>query len=333
MKKIFSLIITIMCVQFIYAKYDCTKNYQGKNVMNYLGEELYVIPYIDNNGNPIKGHEEIKAYMGFKSTLFSIADSEYDNMLFYHSDPFFKYFNVGTEPCWLAGKIFKVTNIQKMRYYEHSWVFDLESNSGERCKYVYNDGYNIIDGVIKYPFISVSYFKWLKKTYINNKVIIGTKFTSGGKDRVCFYHYLFDIDIKTKEKIQYNNSYEEYTVKDVVFNNEAMQLCLLLQNSKHTVYCPIAFMYEKNINKHYITRIFLKTEWDYLCEKYGKEHMIAIMQGNIINGMSVDEMHMSKGTESTKTKIDNETIIYTWPNRKGTQIPVKVKNGYAISVF
>jgi len=314
--KIFLLIVLSLCVNVSASAFDPTRNYQGRDAKAYIGDYLYVVPFISESGytNDIQ-----HGYKRFMDEDLPATETEHSMMYFYHFDP--KMGVRGTEHKWLAGKVFYVKDVYNLEGYESSWVFDMVNadDPSDKCKYVYYSWLRTQNNNIDFPFISLTHFEWLRDTYIGKEVVIGTHVAGSSHEKHSYYHRNFDKDALTKESISYSHDTAHYMVKNVFVHDTLFQLCFRLTNGKHTIDCPIGLLYDPYSKEQYATRIFTMNQWSELCQKYTSAHMLAVMRGEILVGMTFIECRWAIGSQTGKKKESelqkDETWSCKWPTR------------------
>lgn len=316
MKRFIFFIIVLSFVSNVFA-WNKAINYQGKDAKSYIGKVLHVAPLEDISGiSDYEAANHYVAYIGFMHSGFSTSDTQFNVFNHYHYDDKFEWKNIGTDPKYLTGKSFKVTNVQLMKDCHDSWLFTLVNinNRNDVCKFVYDSSLEFINNLMQFPFYTDDYLNYLKKNYVNNTVVISTHTAMSNNERTCFQHRYFDTDYKTGEHIKYNDDYETFTVKSIKYHDKTGELGFIMTNKNHTVFCSAGLLYEKSpIGRHASSKVFTMSEWNNLVNMYGIEHMRAIMRSEIIIGMTVSEMELSKGTP---TNIDDNDYMYAEHNGK-----------------
>jgi len=309
--KIFLLIVLSLCVNVPAFAFDPTRNYQGRDAKAYIGEYLHVIPFIGKSGYT-EGIQH--GYKRFMVDYFPPTSTENDMFLFYHFDP-----NMGvrgTEHKWLARKTFYVKDVFQLEGYKSSWVFDMVNvdDPSDGCRYVYYSWLRTVDCNLDFPFVSMTHYNWLRNTYIGKEVVIGTHLASLNLEKTSYYHHNFEVDAITHEYITYPDDIARYTVKNVFLHDTLFQLCFRLQDGHHTIDCPIGLLYDPYVKEQYATRIFTLDQWNELCQKYSQAHMLAIMRGEIVAGMTLTECCWARGSVTSKEQ-KGDVWVYRWPDR------------------
>lgn len=287
--------------------FDKTKNYQGNNAMAYKGQYL-IVPPIDQKSM-------CQYYSRFKINSFTTKDGNFDINFIYRASKKFEIdaLRLGTAPEDLALKMFRVTDVELMQDCKSEWLFSLENvdDQYDCCKYVYNGSLKYVDDHLDFPFYVIEYMQYVYDKYVNNEVIIATRdfYTEGQYIR---HHKVDHRDFFTQDSITFYAEYDKFLVKDMYIDTLDGDLKFLLANDYHSFGCSTNLLYERlPLYNHLSSKVFTIAEWEQLCAQYGKAHMEAIICGITFDGMTLDEVHMALGTQ---TSIDHKEgwDEYTW---------------------
>lgn len=259
--------------------YDSTKNFLGnKNVKSYIGQTLYV------NGIS-KGLREY-GYDHFKyKKEAGVCDGRWGQPAIksgYHT----KYED-------LVGKYFVVLDVQadsrqKESYlYRDYWWFLLQNRDkpSEIMWFRYQGDY-----WNEFPFITVSYFNYIKTSLIGKRYIL--KYTL--KDQVVSTS-INDIDFNTGKLI--NQSIDDvWECIDITIEDEYFKLVAVVRNqNKEISTIPISSLFTDS-GKVFV---FEEPEYNTLKNKYGAEIMDLVRQSIIKVGMPKHLLLLSWGTPNS----------------------------------
>ena len=242
--------------------YDGTVNFLGTNAEKYVGQELYVI------GKP-KSLQEY-GYDGF----YTNCKKNYRSSTYKSNS---RYKSTYSE---LAGKYFKVLEVIKQT--DDSERFFLKLEQKESKEIVYFDYYSKY--YTSFPFMVISYFDNLKKSYIGKEYIVRTKWSPETKD------------IKTGNLISKLD--DKWKCVDLTIEEENFHTVLILENIKGEQI--IAEIYNLN-NTNFC---FTKEISDNYEAKFGSIVWKTILEGNVVMGMTSEMCELSWG----KPKAKNETL-------------------------
>lgn len=270
--------------------YDTTKNWLGaKHVESYVGQKLYV----KGNSLPHWGYDGFKKERESDSRWGAPAASS--------------EFNTRYED--LVEKTFIVKEVhQESRYYliEYGhWWFLLENinNPDETVWYKYNSQFEHT-----FPFITLSYYEYLKHHYIGKELISGFTYNTDGELRTAFA----ENDFITGEPL--NPSKDAiWTVTDVTIEDKYYYLVFLLDDkSGHT-----GSVHVECLGRDGWYSVMEKEEYDKLCIKYDSEYVDLARQGKIRVGMPVELLIKSWGEPEKINK--NSTGRNQWIYESGDE--------------
>lgn len=241
-------------------QYDSTKNYLGENVFGYLNQELFL---------PHK-YKDLRKYgwEGFSDDY--PTESSWDR---YDYDD-------------LVDRYYFVTKIDKAKYGYGEYIFTLkEKEKGDTYYFEYSTTYEH-----KFPFITVSYFNYLKNVYVNNEYIVRGK--TGLKDGPV-------TDINNGKIVDFSNG-SEWKCIDLTLDSEYYALCLKLKNNKN----ENVLMSAENLEDR-PDWIILKSKAEHFKQTYGDELWQTALDGKAKIGMTKELCEFAWGKPS---KI-NKTLV------------------------
>lgn len=252
--------------------YDSTLNYLGKkDVESYVGQLLYV------NGKP----ESLRKF-GYDYFYTKKEGSDFGDT--YKEAP--GSYNSRYED--LAGKYFYVREVvphskrtENSYLYGKKWFFHLQNkdDSDDWCWFEYDGEFEHT-----FPFITISYFNWLKNTKVGIKMITAYHISKENEVQMP----INDNDFHTGEKITFNPS-DFWEIVDITILDEDFELVYIVSNGKGITstmkidnYCGFSW---KMTQDEYLS----------LCKKYGKEMVDVARQQKIKVGMSTELLEKSWG--------------------------------------
>ena len=257
--------------------YDSTKNFLGKDVNKYIGQELYL------NGKAKSLREY--GYAGFsidykkssptkKSSVYKCCDS-------YNS----KYDE-------LSGKYFIVLEVIKHPKAEESEFlyakkFYLKLQEKEKKDIVYYEYDSQYEH--SFPFIVVGYFNKLKQSEIGEEYIVR------GKNWISSGHM---TDMKTGNPVSNFEAGLKWKCVDVTIEEEFYTLSLVIENEKGEQ-IPLGIDNSTRTNW-----VFKFKQAELYKKKFGDENWQRILDGKVKIGMTKEMCELSWG----KPKSINETI-------------------------
>jgi hypothetical protein len=296
MKKLFLLLIiavsTVDCIAQIkttkvaskaenidITPYDSTRNFLGKDVYKYIGQDLYLNEkpeLLRKFGYQWFVLDYTKRSIGDKSNIYKCCDNYYS-----------KYSE-------LAGKYFKVLDVIKHPkatenedLYGNEFYLKLrEKESGDIVYFEYKSKYENA-----FPFIVVGFFEKLKQIAIGQKFVFGSTDLRFGPKQ---------LDVNTGESIVFELG-EKWECVDVTIEEKYYTLSLLLQDNDGQVLCT---HYEYTIGEEKIYNVFSEKEADIYKAKFGLSDWNVILQGKVRIGMTKEMCRLSWG----EPKDINKTI-------------------------
>ncbi|MFA6978766.1 MAG: hypothetical protein WC209_05530 [Ignavibacteriaceae bacterium] len=257
--------------------YDSIKNFLGKEVYKYVGQELY----LNGKAESLReyGYEGFsldytKSSLTDKSNVYKCCDS-------YNS----KYDE-------LAGKYFTVLEVIKHpksaeSEYLYSKKFYLKLQEKEKKDIVYYE----YDSQYEYlfPFIDVGYFTKLKQTQIGKEYVVrGKNWLASGPM----------TDMKTGKHVENFEAGTKWKCVDITIEEKYFSLSLVLENEK-SEQIPLSI---DNANR--TNWVFEATQAELYKKKFGGENWRKILDGKVKIGMTKEMCELSWG----KPQSVNETI-------------------------
>lgn len=262
----------------LIAAYDSTKNYLGNtNVRSYVGQLLYV----NGKSETLQGY----GYDNFKTEKEPGALSGR-----YGNPAASSGFNTKYED--LAGKYFVVLDVQphsKQKegsyVYGKKWWFYLQNRDDESDTVWFE-----YDGEFEhtFPFITISYFNYLKNSFLGKKYISAYSVREDG----TFVSRIREYDFHTGELIPQTKE-DIWEVIDVTIEDKYYDLVLVVKNQKGNI-SVVDTDYVNPLSNGQIV-LFTNEEYKSLCSKYGGEYMNLVRQGKIRVGMPEALLIMSWG--------------------------------------
>jgi len=259
------------------APYDSLQNFLGKDVYQYIGQDLY-----------LKGEsEKIRPY-GYMGFLIDYKKDIYQKGNIYNCCSEESKFNSNYDK--MREKYFKVLDVLKHPNYSDFLYSDKyylklqEKISGDIVYYEYSSRFKH-----SFPFIVVGYFEKLKKTIVGNEYILMNKNSYNLGEPVN--------DINTGKPVDISPTVI-WKAKDITIEERYFILSVLLENNNGE---NIVFDLE-NINDE--SFIIKKSVADEYKVSFGTENWELISQGKVKIGMTSKMCEISWG----KPKSINETI-------------------------
>jgi len=258
-------------------KYDSLKNFLGKNINQYLNQELYLI----GKDESLRKYGYSGFFNDYKKSTSSFKNTYKPIMPFNKKDIEQDYGGGRSEYDSIAEKYFKVIGIHEYSelivdnlYMPVKYFLELEEKeSKEIIYYEYNSEFES-----GFPFIMVGFFTKLEEAQINKSFVLGrTEFRYGQP-----------LDIETGLPIKFNlgdiwkcvgltfygsNYFLEYILKDE-------------NNQKFTIYY-------KNFNKNF--NIYSVKDAENYKKKFGVTNWNKLLLGKVTIGMSKEMCELSWG--------------------------------------
>lgn len=294
MKRTLTILITALTVTTTYGQitttkvapkveqtdntpYDSTKNFLGKDVYKYVGQELY----LNGKAESLRkyGYEGFsidytKSSLTNKSNVYKCCDS-------YNS----KYDE-------LTGKYFTVLEIIKHpkaaeSEYLYAKKFYLKLQEKEKKDIVYYEYDSQFEH--SFPFIVVGYFTKLKQSEVGKEYIVrGKNWLSSGPM----------TDMKTGNPVSNFEAGGKWKCVDVTIEEKYYSLSLVLENEKGEQ-IPLSIDNSKRTNW-----VFEFGQAELYKKKFGNDDWQRILDGKVKIGMTKEMCELSWG----KPKSINETI-------------------------
>ena len=296
--------------------YDITRNFLGENnLYAYVGQELYVIPKIVVDAGFLGKNEGF--YSGFLPpdvTEYSSGDWLYYNA--YKSG----LGNSSTPAKYLAHRTFIVDKIRQVTDSPEEFIFFMhDKKTGENVNYLYN-----IHGVDNsdahgfwsfpdFPFLTISHFNYLIKKYKGKPLIVSAhSFSTNQEGSYSFA----PKDINTGETIQLPEAdYYQFKVEDIVLDESRGELCYQLSDGTHRFYQSMMMSYNEPSHSGRASRIFLKSDWDKLVNKYGKDDMEAVLCSEITEKMDSSLVFLAYGDSKVRREFEGGYYVtYCYPD-------------------
>lgn len=296
MKRTFAILITAMTVTVTYGQitttkvapkveqtdntpYDSTKNFLGKDVYKYVGQELYL------NGKT----ESLRKY-GYEGFYTDYNKSKFDGGVYKCCDSYNSKYDE------LTGKYFTVIEVIKhpkansgnsTDEYLYGKKFYLKLQEKENNDIVYYEYDSQFEH--SFPFIVVGYFTKLKQTEV------GKEFIVRGKNWISSEPM---TDMNTGNPVSNFEAGEKWKCIDVTIEEKYYTLSFVLQNDKGE---QIPLSVDNSENTHFV---FEFNQAELYKKKFGIENWQRILEGKVKVGMTKEMCKLSWG----EPKDINETI-------------------------
>lgn len=315
MKRLFIIlsILIMPLVTFANKKYDKYMNYQYNDATVFENETIYLFPRTGS----WYGENVSENYHWFKSNIYDdgygLACENTGLQYQYKFNPFdYRDYRVnGTHKRHIEGHAFTVNKVVQDPKYHESWTFYLtDLNTGDNLKYIYHGSFHCGGLQQIYPFITYTHYQYCA-SLIGTKLVFSTKQTDL-YDIGVYYYNTFETDINTGEKINYSDSYAKWTIIDVIIDTYYSCLSFIVTDGIHTTKVLYNNQYSpnrKNAKENNYVRVFTEKQWNELVRKYGEKHMAAIMEGVVLDDMTIEEKYMAKGRVGAKMKNNNVEIL------------------------
>jgi hypothetical protein len=237
-------------------KYDSVSNFVGKNVYQYLEQELY-----------LKGmNKDLRKY-GYDGFYVDINKGKFDNGVYKCCDGYNSKYDA------LVGKYFKVVEIIKHpKAEENEYLYGTkfylklqEKASNDIVYFEYSTEYEH-----SFPFIVVGFFEKLKKKAIGQKFVFGSTDKRFGTD---------ELDIKTGKPITFKLA-QKWECTNVTIEEQYYNLSLLLTDNAGQTF-PIG--YEMAIGPKKLYDVFTEKQADIYKAKSGHHFGIQFCKGRLVS--------------------------------------------------
>jgi hypothetical protein len=258
-------------------KFDSLTNFLGKNVYQYLGQELY-----------LKGKSESLRKYGYDGFYTDYNKSKFDNGVYKCCDSYNSKYSE------LEGKYFTVLEIIKHPkadeneyLYGKKFYLKLKEKLSQDIMYFEYD----TDFEHSFPFIVVGFLEKLKKQAIGQKFVFGSTKLRFGED---------ELDVKTGKPIIFKLG-EKWECFDVTIEEQYYNLSLLLKDKLGQT---LSIGYEMAIGSEKFYDVYTEKEAERYKTKFGLDNWTTILQGKVSIGMTKEMCKLSWG----EPKDINETI-------------------------
>ena len=263
--------------------YDSTKNFLGKDVYGYVGQELYL------NGKP----ESLRkyGYEGFSIDYTKVSFRNDTSNVYKCCDIYNSKHNE------LIGKYFTVLEVikdpkaeqNKYEEYLYGEKFYLKLQEKEKKDIVFYD-YNS-ESEYSFPFIVVSYFNKLKQSEIGKKYIVRGKSWVNSEPMT---------DMKTGNPLSNFKAGGKWKCVNVTIEEKDYRLSLVLENEKgEQILLPVDYSEKTKYNY-----VFEFRQAEFYKKKFGDENWQLILEGIVKIGMTKEMSELSWD----KPKSINKTI-------------------------
>jgi len=249
-------------------KFDSLTNYLGKNVYQYVGQELY-----------LKGVSEVLRKFGYRGFYTDYNKSEYDNSVYKCCD------NYNSKYSELEGKYFTVLEIIKHpkaneneELYGKNLYIKLKEKSTQDIVYFEYDA----EFEFLFPFIVVGFFEKLKKQVIGQRFVFGSTKLRFGDD---------EFDIISGKPIIFKLG-EKWECFDVTIEERFYNLSLLLKDKLGQTF---TISYEIAIGPEKLWDVYTEKEVEKYETKFGLDYWTTILQGKVSLGMTKEMCKLSLG--------------------------------------
>jgi hypothetical protein len=258
--------------------YDSLENFLGKNVQQYIGQELY-----------LPGKAETLREYGYEDFL-----TDYREKKPLDPKPVYKCCDsYNSKYDSLNGKYFKVLDaIYDPQLEEDESLFGpkyfiklQEKESKDTVYFKYNSS-----SQYSFPFVVVGFYKKAKSKYI------GTKYILRGRNWVESNSEMYDIQTGKPVNISPSTTWKcvDFTIEEKYY-----ELSLILENSNNE---RLAYSLDNLLKGTYF--VFPKNKADKYKEKFGAENWNLIIAGKVKVGMTKEMCELSWG----QPKKINQTI-------------------------
>jgi hypothetical protein len=257
--------------------YDSTENFLGKNVYQYIGQEIYL------NGKS----ESLRKY-GYEGFVKDYTKDRY----YYRSNIYKVNDSFNSKYDELTGKYFNVLEVIKHpkasdNDFLYGNKFYLKLQEKENKDIIYFEYDTQIEHL--FPFIVTGYFTKLKQTQVGKKYIVkGKNWISSGQM----------ADMNTGNPVSNFESGDIWKCVDVTVEEKYFTLSLVLQNDKGEQ-IPLSVENTKNTNW-----VFETSQAELYKKIFGDENWQRVLTGKVKIGMTKEMCELSWG----KPKSVNETI-------------------------
>ena len=181
----------------------------------------------------------------------------------------------------------------------------LDLNTGDSLKFIYHAYGSLtqFDVFQDFPFIVEKHLEYCL-SLVGTKLVFATNKCKVLLGERCKYYYsTFINDKNTGKKINYSDVYAKWTIEDVKIDWYNSCICFIVSNGINTAQVPYGIQYYANEPKYNLgTRVFTEEQWNMLVKKYGLNHMRMIMDTEISDDMTDEEILMSMGKQGITKK-------------------------------
>jgi hypothetical protein len=256
--------------------YDGSKNFLGKDVYKYRGQELY-----------LKGKAKSLRMYGYNDFLLDYTEDSPSNRsnVYKCCDSYNSKYND------LAGKYFKVLDIikhpkaaQSKYIYGSKFYLKLQEKESEDIVYFKYD--SLFEH--SFPFIVVGFYERQKKLVVGKEFVFADKVLKSS------------TDIKTGKTVTTKTG-QKWKCTDLTIEEQYFSLSLVIENSSGEI---TTIPHDSVFGKWSYNRSYTLSEAENHKKKFGHNNFYKILQGKVKIGMTREMCKLSWG----KPKRINETI-------------------------
>lgn len=289
--------------------YDSIKNYLGRNVDKYIGQELYLLGKqkllrtfgysgFHTNEDMDKFFENTyKPFKAEKKANISDYQKVYDSLNNKGKSMFSDY-------DLLVGKHFKVLDVIKKKVswdttgeiYKNQYFLKLkELESSDIVYYDYDT-----ESDAEFDFLVVGYLEKLKKKFIGKTYVFSKSYYSLNQS---------PNDINTGEEIKYC-SYDKWKCTDVIISDEDYRLYLVLKNSKNNAL--LGNQDSGFLETNLWVGIYTEKQANNYLMKFGSSNWNLILQGIVQVGMTKEMCKLAWASPILITNTGLKTELWTY---------------------
>jgi len=252
---------------------DSTRNFLGKDVDLYIGQELYV--------RPLSDIAKIVGYTRFKKTSFKNTSSSSSGYAYGVKS---KNENV-TPYDSVANKIFIVENVEEAPNMYPKYIFLLRNkDTGMKCKYIYDSS-----NEYSFDFYLIGYYEKMLKVY---------------KDKVYYIadNVVKSYDLYTGEPIKKSEkNYQKWTITGLTIESEYGSLVAVINNGEQNSYIALRYLEPTSYKK----KVYSEIDWMLYCHMYGVEMCEMAIKGSVVVGMPTKLVEFSWGKPNKINRSSN----------------------------
>lgn len=246
--------------------YDGSKNFLGKDIYKYIGQELY-----------LPGKSESLRKYGYDNFCIDYTKSTIGNKanVYKCCDGFNSKY---TE---LAGKYFKVISVKKNPIASETILGDYflelkEKETGDRSYFKYKSQYE--DGTF-FPFIVVEFFEKQKKMLVGQNYVFANKLLDGA------------TDIETGKPIT-NTPSQKWKCIDLTIEEKFFKLAMVIKNPLGE---KVTVSHETVFNKYRKGDAYKFADAETYKRKFGESNWLEILDGKVAIGFTEEMVLLSWG--------------------------------------